>query len=70
MKNRNLLEAKMLEKNIKHIELAKALGFETEQPIYKRLQGNVDWKLHEVNKVRRYLGLTMEQADAIFYTEE
>jgi len=67
MIKRHLLEARMKEKQLKYDDLLKPLKFKNYQTLHTRLTGKVDFKLTEVNIIRKILGLTMEQADEIFY---
>ena len=64
----NLLEARMKEKNVWYPELCKCLDIHY-QSLYKRINGNVEFRLGEVNKIRKFLDLSKEQADEIFYFE-
>lgn len=66
MIKRHLLEARMKEKQLKYDDLCETLNM-TYQSLHKRIKGIVDFKLKEVNIIRKTLGLTREQADEIFY---
>lgn len=65
MIKRNLLEARMKEKQIWYDDLCEKLNM-TYQSLHKRITGKVDFKLKEVNSIRKILNLTCEQADEIF----
>lgn len=67
MIKRHLLEARMKEQQIKYDDLLKPLGMKNYQTLHKRLTGKVDFKLKEINIIRRTLKLSCEQADEIFY---
>lgn len=71
MIKRHLLEARMKEQQLKYDDLCEALNM-TYQSLHKRIKGVVDFKLKEINIIRKTLGLTSEQCDEIFYydTEE
>ena len=56
----------MKEKQLKYDDLCVTLNM-TYQSLHKRIKGIVDFKLKEINIIRKTLGLTMEQADEIFY---
>lgn len=62
----NLLEARMKEQNVWYPELCEALNLK-DQPLKRRIKGKVPFTLTEVNKIRKFLNLTFEQADEIFY---
>jgi hypothetical protein len=62
----NLLEARMKEKNVWYPELCEYLNM-LYQSLNKRINGKVEFRLSEVNKIRKFLDLTLEQADEIFY---
>ena len=64
----NLLEARMKEKNVWYPELCEYLDM-LYQSLNKRLNGKVEFRLGEVNKIRKFLNLSKEQADEIFYFE-
>ena len=64
----NLLEARMKERNVWYPEIFKCLDM-SYQSLNKRLNGIVQFRLDEVNKIRKFLNLTKEQADEIFYFE-
>lgn len=66
MIKRHLLEARMKERQLKYDDLCEALNM-TYQSLYKRLIGKVDFKLAEVNAIRKILNISHEQADEIFY---
>lgn len=66
MIKRHLLEARMKEKQVNYDDLCEALKM-TYQSLHKRIKGLVDFRLKEINKIRKYLNLTSEQADEIFY---
>ena len=67
MIKRHLLEARMKEQQVKYDDLLKALDMKNYQTLHKRLTGKVDFKLYEINTIRKKLNLTSEQADEIFY---
>ena len=62
----NLLEARMKEQNVWYPELCEALNLKM-QPLKRRFKGKVPITLTEVNKIRKFLNLTFEQANEIFY---
>lgn len=62
----NLLEARMKEKNVWYQDLCECLNM-CYQSLYKRITNKVEFRLSEVNKIRKFLNLTGEQADEIFY---
>jgi len=62
----HLLEARMKEKQIEPNELCDLIGMQY-QSFYKRVKGKVDFKLKEINAIRKVLDLTCEQTDEIFY---
>lgn len=63
----NLLEARMKERNVWYNDLCEHLNMEY-QSLKKRTSGKVDFRLKEVNEIRKFLDLTFEQADEIFYS--
>lgn len=63
----NLLEARMKENNVWYQDLCECLNM-CYQSLYKRVNDKVEFRLSEVNKIRRFLNLTPEQADEIFYS--
>lgn len=67
MIKRHLLEARMKEQQVKPIDIMNVLGMKNYQTLHKRLTGKKEFSLFEVNKIRKYLNLTPEQADEIFY---
>lgn len=66
MIKRHLLEARMKEQQLKYDDLCEVLNM-TYQSLHKRIIGIVDFRLGEINIIRKTLGLTSEQADDIFY---
>lgn len=67
MIKRNLLEAKLKEREVWYPELCKELNL-SYQSLYKRLVGRVEFKIGEVNKIKKFLNLSLEETDEIFYS--
>lgn len=65
MIKRNLLEARMKEKNLIYKDLAKKIGM-SNQSIMKRVWGKTDFRINEVAKIKKALDLTLEQTEEIF----
>jgi predicted transcriptional regulator len=66
MENRNLLEARLKEKNITKQELSKGLDM-SYTSLQQRVRGRTDFKLGEIKKIKQILGLTKEQTAEIFF---
>ena len=65
MIKRNLLEARMKEKNLIYKDLAEKIGM-SNQSIMKRVWGKTDFRIGEVAKIKKALDLTLEQTEEIF----
>ena len=61
----NLLKDAMERKNITMDDLAKELKL-CKQSLYYRLKGKIEFKISEVDKVKRYLELDIKTFAAIF----
>lgn len=68
MENRNLLEARLKEKNITKEDLSKGLGM-SYTSLQQRVKGRTDFKLGEIKKIKQILGLTKDQTAEIFFNE-
>lgn len=69
MIKRNLLEARMKERNLIYKDLAKKIGM-SNQSIMKRVWGKTDFRISEVAKIKKALDLTLEQTEEIFFVIE
>lgn len=67
MIKRNLLEAKLKEREVWYSELCEELNL-SYQSLYKRLVGRVEFKVGEVIKIKKFLNLSLEETDEIFYS--
>lgn len=65
----NLLKAKMLEKEVTPEDISKMLGFKNVQTFYNRLNGKVDITLTEIKEIKKYLCLTQEETNFIFFND-
>lgn len=68
MIKRNLLEARMKEKEVNYRDLCNALNL-CYQSLWKRMSGKLEFKLSEVVVIKNFLNLTAEQTDDIFLKE-
>jgi predicted transcriptional regulator len=68
MENRNLLEARLKEKNITKEDLSKGLNM-SYTSLQQRVKGRTDFKLGEIKKIKKILGLTNDQVIEIFFNE-
>lgn len=68
MENRNLLEARLKEKNMTKEDLSKGLGM-SYTSLQQRVKGRTDFKLGEIKKIKQILGLTKDQTAEIFFNE-
>lgn len=62
----NRLLAKMVEKGISKNEMASAIGVDN-ATLYRKLTGESDFKRQEIEVVRNFLGLSVDEAEAIFF---
>lgn len=67
--NSNLLKAKMVEKGITQLEMAKGLGISTTS-LCRKINGHNELTLSEVIKIMKTLGLTDDSFDVhrIFFS--
>lgn len=64
----NRLLAKMTEKGISKNDLASAIGVDG-ATLYRKLNGDSDFKRTEIEIIRNRLALTINEAEAIFFAE-
>ena len=62
----NRLLAKMVEKGISKNDIASAMGIDN-ATLYRKLNGDSDFKRQEIEVVKSFLGLSIEEAEAIFF---
>lgn len=65
--NRNLLEAKLKEKGINIIEISKLLGIE-KTTFYRKISGKSDFYRLEIEKMVKFLNLSIDEMNNIFFT--
>jgi predicted transcriptional regulator len=58
----------MVEKGITKTEIASALGIDA-ATLYRKLNGISDFKRQEIEIIRSRLGLTVNEAEAIFFAD-
>ena len=68
MIKRNLLEARMKEKNIEYPELSEMINM-SYQSLKWRLWGRTEFRLSEIKAIKKSLDLSMEQIIEIFFLE-
>lgn len=68
MIRKNLLEARMKEKNIEYPELCEMINM-SYQSLRWRLWGRTEFRLSEIKAIRKCLDLSMEQVIEIFFLE-
>lgn len=66
MENRNLLEARLKEKELTPEQLSKKIGL-SYTSLNQRLNGRTDFKLGEIKKIRQVLELSIDQMVEIFF---
>lgn len=62
----NRLLAKMVENGKTRNELASALGVDN-ATLFRKLNGSSDFKRQEIETVRNFLNLSVDEAEAIFF---
>ncbi len=66
MEHRNLLEARLKEKNLTTWQLSEKMGL-SYTSLQQRLKGRTDFRLGEIKKIRQILGLSNDQMLEIFF---
>lgn len=66
MIKKNLLEARMKEKNIEYADLCKSINM-SYQSLRWRLWGRTEFKLSEIKAIKECLDLSMDQVIEIFF---
>lgn len=66
MEHRNLLEARLKEKNLTTLQLSEKMGL-SYTSLQQRLKGRTDFRLGEIKKIRQILGLSNDQMLEIFF---
>lgn len=69
MYNDKLLKAKIVEKGKSRSDLASVLGIDI-STLSKKLNGTAEWKRSEMQIIRSFLALTIEESEAIFFALE
>jgi betR domain len=64
--NRNLLEAKLKEKGSNVAEISKIIGVEP-STFYRKLSGKSDFFRKEIEKIVKYLNLSIDEMERIFF---
>ena len=64
--NRNLLEAKLKEKGSNVAEISKIIGVEP-STLYRKLSGQSDFFRKEIEKIVKYLNLSIDEMEKIFF---
>ena len=64
--NRNLLEAKLKEKGSNVAEISKIIGVEP-STFYRKLSGQSDFFRTEIDKIVKYLNLSIDEMEKIFF---
>jgi transcriptional regulator with XRE-family HTH domain len=64
----NRLLAKMTEKGISKTDIASALGVDS-ATLYRKLNGDSEFKRSEIEILRNRLNLTVNEAEAIFFAD-
>nr|DAI40689.1 MAG TPA: Transcriptional repressor, TetR family Alpha Protein, Transcriptional Repressor [Caudoviricetes sp.]DAM32200.1 MAG TPA: Transcriptional repressor, TetR family Alpha Protein, Transcriptional Repressor [Caudoviricetes sp.]DAY00483.1 MAG TPA: Transcriptional repressor, TetR family Alpha Protein, Transcriptional Repressor [Caudoviricetes sp.] len=64
--NRNLLEAKLKEKGSNVAEISKIIGVEP-STFYRKLSGQSDFFRKEIEKIVKYLNLSIDEMEKIFF---
>ncbi|MEE1137295.1 MAG: DUF739 family protein [Acutalibacteraceae bacterium] len=69
MYNDKILKGKIVEKGKSRSDMASVLGIDI-STLSKKLNGTTEWKRSEMQIIRNYLGLTLEESESIFFAEE
>lgn len=67
--NKNLLNAKMVEKNISNAKLADVLSID-EATLYRKKAGTSDFYRREIQVIKKYLNLSDEDIRLIFFADD
>lgn len=62
----NMLLAKMAERGISRADLASALGINN-ATLFRKFNGTADFKRSEIEIIKNYLGLSIQDAGDIFF---
>lgn len=62
------LRSIMVLKGVNYLTMANALGI-GEVAWYQKINGKSEFKLSEIQKMRKLLGLSLEQVDQIFFKD-
>lgn len=66
--NRNLLEAKFKEKGTNVVEASKIIGVEP-STFYRKMSGQSDFFRKEIEGLVKFLNLSIDEMDRIFFTQ-
>ncbi len=66
MFSKNLFKAKAVEKGYDMKQISNCLGI-SESTLYRKMSGNSDFTRNEIQLLRQFLSLSMEEIDAIFF---
>ena len=67
--NYDLLKAKMLLKHVDSIAVINALNI-SKSAFYRKMNGHTEFTRGELEKLVQILGLTAEEVNSIFFTDE